>query len=268
MEGGASLWLLDLPRGELKRLSASVDLRQTPVWSKKGEVFAARRTTEEAASVRTQLLLFDIKTGSERELLSDGQSLSLHPFAFSPDGQRLYYAAITSTGTYLRFVDGRSEVREVARMSETVARDFSLSSNGERVLFSAPDIAASEQYLVVALRVDNGSRQLLAKGKNDHFNPVWESDGDSIALSQQPAPGAAAGAVQVGAGGGEQAFPAPETAGFDLPLGYSKDDKYLAARFVPSDATGKQTLVIVASNGGERKTVETGGEPLFIGWLP
>ncbi len=268
MEGGASLWLLDLPSGELKRLSASVDLRQTPVWSKKGEVLAARRTTEEAGSVRTQLLLFDIKTGSERELLTDDKSLSLHPFAFSRDGRRLHYAAITSTGTFLRFVDGRGEVREVARMSETVARDFSLSPDGERVLFSAPDIAASGQYLVVALRVDDGSRQLVAKGKNDHFSPVWESDGDGIAVSQQPSPGTAAGAVQVAGGGGEQALPAPETAGFDLPLGYSEDGKYLATRFVPSDATGKQTLVIVASGGGERKTAETGGEPLFIGWLP
>jgi Tol biopolymer transport system component len=80
MEGGASLWLLDLPSGQAKRLSTSVDLRQTPVWSKKGSVLAARRTTEDAGSVRTELLLFDVKSGSERVLLTDDQSLSAHPF--------------------------------------------------------------------------------------------------------------------------------------------------------------------------------------------
>jgi hypothetical protein len=108
----------------------------------------------------------------------------------------------------------------------------------------------------------------------EQLSPVWTPAGDGLTVGLEAFPDLSAAAVTLALdgtardGAGEASLPAPPR-GFDAPLGWSPDGRYLAARsFDGRDAfePGRESLVVI-SPAGERATVAADSELIYIGWL-
>jgi hypothetical protein len=159
-------------------------------------------------------------------------------------------------------------------LSDQIARDYALSPDATRVAFLVPGLVegqfVSRTYIadvkseaVSALQSPAG----LAPG--DQLSPVWHPDGKRIAVGQLPS-GSEPGRVAVVAlGGGQPLFlPSPDK-GFDQPLSWSPDGKFLAVTSFSGESLGNPgsaRLVFVSVNG-QRPAAPEAAEIRPVGWL-
>lgn len=267
----ADLWLLDLASGELARLARDADLLAAPVLDRGGRALAYRRTRIDGVQ---ELVRVDLDSRARRVLLEAATNFGVFPVAFARDGS-LVYAELSTAGTHLRRAagDGGGGTELVAHASAHVARDWRLSPDGRSLSFLAPEVEA--ERVVHRLRVvaiDGGEASAPAPPAalaGDQFSPVWTPGGDGITVGREPGFGAGAPPLTLSLGGGGAPALAAPGQGFDAPLGWSADGRYLAARsFEGRDASapGRESLVVISSAGG-RETVRAARELIFIGWL-
>lgn len=271
----AELWLLDVASGEGRLLAQGLDLLPAPLWSPDGSSLLARRHYQgEEGRQGVELLAVATATGEATSLLKVEDILDLFPIAFSPDGASLYYAQIGSAGTHfgrLSLADGSAAL--FLQASPSLARDWRLSPDGSRIVFLAPTKAGDKVYMhpyVVDLtEAEPQARPLAAFAGQDHFSPIWNPDSRTITL------GTSATAITVGAvamvpsaGGHPQVGPVPSE-GFDVPIAWSPDGRFLVVRSfqgpTPHNA-GRSRMVVIAPDGS-RWPLGQGQDVKFIGWL-
>jgi hypothetical protein len=122
------------------------------------------------------------------------------------------------------------------------------------------------------LHIRNKGNDVLIQGANDHYNPVWQPFVNAITLSTEPADPTGKGRLLNLATIAKtplSTIPAP-SGGFDVPLAWSPDGRYLAVRSLqgepPNQITAEKIVVISPANGG-RYELQTSGPAQFIGWL-
>ena len=269
----AELWLLDAASGELTRLAGDADLLVPPVFDREGR-YLIYRSSNVAAGTQ-ELVRVDLATRTRRTLRELSTRFGVFPVAVADDGG-VVYAELSNGGTDLYRSDGSGEgdAELLLHASDHIARGWRLSPDGGTLFYLAPRIEA--ERVVQRLHVttlDGGGEPRIEAGEGfagDQFSPVWTSTGDGITFGQEPgfAPGAAPLTLTLEGGDEPARLAAPER-GFDAPLGWSADGRYLAARsFDGRDAydPGRESLVVIASAGG-RVTVRADRELIFIGWL-
>ena len=107
----------------------------------------------------------------------------------------------------------------------------------------------------------------LAAG--DQLSPIWHPDGDKVSFGQLPS-GADPGRVAiVSLDGGEPIFLPPPEQGFDQPLSWSPDGKFLAVSSFPGDSIGNPGLsrLVFVSPAGQRPAAPEGAEFEPVGWV-
>ena len=276
----AELWLLDVRSGEQTRLAGDADLLAPPVFDRAGQALLYRRSTRDGAQ---ELVRVDLATRARRTLLSLRTSFGVFPVALDSAGAALYVELSTGGTDLYRIADGGSPVL-IAHASDHVARDWRLSPDGARLSYLAPEVSA--ERVVQRLRIigiAEGATVPAALPAEDgdvlagQFSPVWTPGGEGLTvgieafLEPSAAPLTLAldeAAASPGAGATAALLPAPAV-GFDAPLGWSGDGRYLAARsFSGRDALdpGRESLVLISPDG-QRATVAADSELIFIGWL-
>lgn len=267
----AGVWLLDLATGEQARLARDADLLAAPVLDREGRALAYRRTRIDGVQ---ELVRVDLASRARRVLLEAATDFGIFPVAFARDGS-LVYAELSTAGTHLRRVagDGGGGAALVAHASAHVARDWRLSPDGRSLSFLAPEIEAERvvhRLRVVALDGRDASAPVPPDAlAGDQFSPVWTPGGDGITVGREPGFAAGAPPLTLFLGGGDAPALAAPGQGFDAPLGWSADGRWLAARsFEGRDASapGRESLVVLSSAGG-RATVRAARDLIFIGWL-
>ena len=266
----AELWLLDVASGDLTRLASDADLLAAPVFDRGGRHLAYRRSTAEGAQA---LVRVDLGSRARTTLLTVATEFGLFPVAFAPDGA-LLYAELSTGGTDLYRVDEGATPELVAHASDDIARDWRLSPDGGSLSYLAPEIEAERVVHRLHVVAIADGVELAAAGvglaiEGEQFSPVWTPAGDGITFGQEARVVRAAPAVTLPVGGGGAAPLAEPERGFDAPLGWSPDGRYLAARsFDGRDAydPGRESLVVIAADG-DRTTVSGATELIFIGWM-
>ena len=272
----AQAWVLDVRSGEKRHLADGFDLRTRPVWSSESDAIVVGRNGPQAdTGGEMSLVGVDISDGSEDVLHTEPNVLGLFPIGYSSApaiGGALVYARYGLGGTDLGWLGAETPSVHITNESP---RDWHISPDGSRVAFLArqrtdgriaarafvTELSAGAQAVLVLAAVPEGV---------DHFNPVWR-DNASITLGRTPAEGeAAAPAVVVSLEGGtvEEVQPGPEQ-GFDVPVVWSADGRYLVVRsFDGSSAAqpGRESLTVVEEGSG-REAVGEQGNLEFIGWL-
>jgi Tol biopolymer transport system component len=272
----AQAWVLDVRSGEKRHLADGFDLRTRPVWSPGSDAIVLGRNGPQADTGREiSLVGVDVTDGGENVLRTEPNVLGLFPIGYSlapAVGGALVYARYGLSGTDLGWLAAETPSVHVTNESP---RDWHISPDGARVAFLArqrTDGRIAARAFVTELSAASQAVLVLAAVPDavDHFNPVWREDG-TVTVGRTPAEGeASAAAVLVSLEGGtvEDVEPGPEQ-GFDVPVAWSADGRYLVVRsFEGTSAAepGREQLTII-DEGSERKAVGEQGNLEFIGWL-
>jgi len=267
----AELWVLNVETRNLTRLARDADLLVAPLVD--GDSVVYRTST---AGGRQELVRVDLDTRARTTLHTYEGGFGILPVAL-PDGETVIFATYSTAGTDLYRLRDGSAPRLLAHASDEIARDFRLSPDREALAYVAP-VAIAERYLHRLHVIDATSGEPRAPlpatdpasaDGGEEFSPAW-TPGGAPTVGREAAAGPAAAAV-VGAShaGGAAAGPlTPPQTGFDVPLGWSADGRYLAVRsFSGSGAydPGAETMVVVDTDGG-RTLLPTRTELSFLGW--
>jgi Tol biopolymer transport system component len=273
---GAEAWVLDVRSDEKRHLADGFDLRTRPVWSPESDaIVLVRNGPQGDTESEISLVGVDVADGSEDVLQTEPNVLGLFPIGYSSApavGGALVYARYALGGTDIGWLGAETPSVHVTNESP---RDWHLSPDGARVAFLArqrTDGRIAARAFVIELSAASQPAAVLASVPDavDHFNPVWRDDG-TITVGHTPAEGesaAAAALVSLEGGTAEEVKPGPEQ-GFDVPVAWSPDGRYLVVRsFEGSSANepGREQLTIIEEGSG-RKAVGEPGALEFIGWL-
>ncbi|MBF6599614.1 MAG: hypothetical protein IVW36_03780 [Dehalococcoidia bacterium] len=254
--------------GKTTLLADDIDLLIAPVWAPDAQSVVVRKNTTAADSAGSFELLRLGRDGS-RTSLTTWQSAAVFPIAFAPDGSKLYFATLNTTGSDLYSVapDGSGETK-IAHLSDEISRDWTLSPDGAKLAYSVAVSGSAPALVTRTLDLATGSTAdaLPSGAASAAFNPAWKPNGQLTvgALSA----GGGAGAVEISRSG-ESTPLTQNAASMDVPLSWSPDGSALAVRSVqgttPASA-GAASLDLVDSRGNRRR-VGDGTDVLVVGWL-
>jgi hypothetical protein len=158
-------------------------------------------------------------------------------------------------------------------LSDQTAHDYSLSPDSSRLVFLVPSLVEGEfvfrTYVadIKGKQVSPLSAEALAAGQ--HLHPVWHPDGDKVSVGQLPAGNEPGRVALVPLDGSQVTFLPPPNQGFDEPLSWSPDGRFLAVNSFSGESLanpGAPRLVFVAQ-GGQRLPAPEGAEIQPLGWL-
>jgi hypothetical protein len=159
-------------------------------------------------------------------------------------------------------------------LSDQIARDYALSPDAGRVAFLVPGLAQGQfvsRTYVAEIKSKGVSALPSPAGLTlgDQLSPAWHPDGKSVAIGQLPGGGEPGRVAVVPLDGGKPLFLPPPDKGFDQPLSWSPDGKFLAVASFSGDSLGNpgpSRLVFVSVNG-QRPAAPEGAEIRAVGWL-
>lgn len=160
----------------------------------------------------------------------------------------------------------------VVKLSDQLISDPDLSPDGSRLAFVAQQLVEGEPLdrVFVADLASKTVAPLASEGlpSGHHLSPVWHPDGQRLAVGTLPQAGGPGAIALVPVAGGIPSFLTPPAVGFDRPLSWSPDGKYLAAYSFSGDSLvnpGSARLELLAITG-QRTTVAAGADLLALGW--
>lgn len=264
----AELWLLDVRTGASVRLASDADLLAQPRFDATGQQVAYRATTSRGEQ---ELVRVDIETRLRRVLHTNTGGFGVFPIGFTNEGA-LLFAALSVSGTDIYRVEDREAPELLVHASDNIARDWLISPDGRELSYLAPELHL-ERYVhrLHVVSTEDGrplDENRTSVATNEQFGPVWTPDGDAITVGQEAYPSTSAPAMTLSGSGDAEPLPAP-VAGFDVPLGWSPDGRYLVARSfdgVSAHEPGRESIVVISKEGA-RLPIEGRNEVIVIGWV-
>lgn len=273
----ASLWVMKTDGSGQRLLLDKVDLRGTPLWSPDGGKIVAKRASGPGGIGGTEVLMVELASGKKGSLLTDVASAGLSLIGWGQDGVTLFYARYRPEGVDVMAVNvATGAERPLARPAEGPARDFQLSPDGAWILHTTIRKEAGQtHYQLLSLGIDGSGPEVLAQGTVAYYGAVWRPDSRGITYSSGPtvlsdrkdADNRGIMTRNLGLNDAALVVPPPEK-GFDVPLAWSPDGRYLAVRFFDGSSDHLvERLALVSPADGDRRVLETKGFVEFIGWL-
>jgi Tol biopolymer transport system component len=272
----AEVWVMDGDGGNRRRIAVGADLPVIPVWAPDSASLVFRRSVpRENAAGAFQLVRITLR-GVETVLLDT--NLGVFPVGFSPDEATFYFVQLSPSGTDLgRMATAGGPATVVAHLSDDFARDWHLSLDGTRLAFLAPRntgdrVSYSASVLDLAgggVSVMMAASAVTAAAGADEFNPIWHPNGRDLTVGRLTSGRTGAPALQMAAEGvgAERSLAAPAQ-GFDVPLSWSLDGRYLAVRFFEGSSVTNpgRSWVMVIDGGSKRQTVSPSSDIEVLGW--
>ncbi len=159
-------------------------------------------------------------------------------------------------------------------LSDQLVRVYSLSPDASRVAFLVQGLVGGEpvtRTYIADIKAKQVSSLDIVGGlaAGDQLSPIWHPDGDKVSFGQLPS-GADPGRVAIVPLDGSEAtsLPPPEQ-GFDQPLSWSPDGKFLAVSSFPGASLGNPGLprLVFVSPAGQRPAAPEGAEFEPVGWV-
>jgi serine/threonine-protein kinase len=195
--GDADVWISDLARGTLERLTVDPGFDGSPLWSPDGEriVFASNRSGPFE-------LLWQLADGSaapDTLATFDASVTNVVPGTWSPDGTRLIAAVGSTTQLDIGMVTvGEPESWQWLLQTPASERNPALSSDGRWLAYGSNRTGAYEVY--VQRFPGGGGRQQVSVGGG--HTPRWSADGRTLTYVRALAPGNPVAVTRVAVSGG------------------------------------------------------------------
>lgn len=270
-----ALWVMGIDGRDPLQLLSNADMHSAPIWSRSGEQILVREASVSDERLQYTLVAVDTDGGSATKLVPEIAADGLYPIGWSEDGQRLYYATLTREGTdiqQLELLSGR--VERVFHASDGIARDFRLSSQGDRLLYSEYQPLGQTAYRVRSTELGTGVSRTFLQSERALLSPVWRPGEPAVTLGSEPAEArlqGGLGALSGEAGGLDSMIAPAPSGGFLAPLAWSSDGAFLAARLLHGDSlqqTKGERLVVVSPARHTTAEVAAKGYAELVGWLP
>ncbi len=159
-------------------------------------------------------------------------------------------------------------------LSDQIARDLALSPDASRVAFLVQGLVEGSfvfQVHIADIKAKQVSPLDIVEGLavGDQLSPIWHPDGDKVSFGQLPSGADPSRVAIVPLDGSEATFLPPPEQGFDLPLSWSPDGKFLAVSSFPGASLGNPGLprLVFVSPAGQRPAAPEGAEFEPIGWV-
>ena len=184
--GNIDVWVSDLARGSLARLTTDEAFDSDPLWSLDGRrvVFASNRNGQPELLWRAA----DGSGAAERVLAIDESATSIIPYDWSPDGASLFVQAeFPETGRDIGMGSvGQSTTWEP--LIQTAADEWSpdLSPDGRWLAYTSDETGYDEVYVLRFPELEG--RQVISL--DGGIRPTWSDDGRELLYLRQrwPAP--------------------------------------------------------------------------------
>ncbi len=286
----SELWLLDAKTGAKTRLARDADLLVKPQFVSGGKAILYRRSVGGASggaapstpgtsgpsgpggisSDVQAIVRVDIETQARTVLHEEPTAFGILPVGIDGSGA-LLFARLSNNGTDVFSKRGNSAPALAFHASDEIARDWQLSPDGKSLAFLAPQPRAERvvnRAQVVSIEAGRAVTLPDADANGEQYGPTWTPDGADLAVGQE-ALNTGHAAVTLLRPGTQPSTLAGPSKGFDVPVAWSADRTYLAARtFDGQNSTnaGRETAVVIARSG-ERYAVSAPGEVILVGWL-
>lgn len=277
-ESQAELWVVSTNGGQPQLVAGGFELRGRPIWSNDSTSVVVRRNTyNDDGTTTIGLVMVDLSSGSTEVVLERTRVLGLYAVGYSPDNAKLYYAELTPGGTDIGAVNpATGGSRVLFRASDSIARAWSLSPDGKRLSYLAPQIvdgAVVHRTFVADLDSDHPVAEALAAtavSGLEHLSAVWHPRTHDLTIGSARNGAAATEVALLSRLGNLTERLAAPAQGFDVPIAWSADGQFLAVRYFDGTSAqdpGREREVIIGIDG-VRRQIPVGADAQFIGWLP
>ena len=267
-ESPAEVWVMDVATDNLTRLARDADLLVPPVFTDGGASLLYRRSE----SSTQEIVRVEVDDLTREVIHSEQTSFGVFPIGLR--GASLLFARLSTEGTDVYEVQPGGEPEFLLHASDDIARDWRVSPDGSALSFLAP-LNEAERVVYRAQIVSLESLESLdiarptsdATAGTEQYGPVWTPDGGALTIGQEAFTSESEPAVVLGLDGSRFELTTP-TYGFDVPIAWSGDGRYLAVRSFDgrnSVQPGLQRTVIVDREGA-RFEVDVPSEVIFLGW--
>ncbi|MDO9444119.1 MAG: hypothetical protein Q7K37_02305 [Dehalococcoidia bacterium] len=263
----AELWVINLDTRERTRIARDADLLVAPVFAEDGAVLVYRRS----AGSQQDLVRVAITDSTRSVVHAEQTSFGIFPIGYAAGGD-LLFARLSTEGTDVFSVRDGATPTLLFHASDQIARDWRLAPDGSAVSYLAPE-ARGERIVHRAhvVNLGDGEERVLpdsASLAGEQYGPTWTPDGSALTVGQEAEIGGTAPATVLSLAGEDPNALTPPERGFDVPVQWSPDGRYLAARTftgVNSMDAGTETAVIIGTDGN-RYPVTAATEVILIGW--
>lgn len=263
----AELWVLDVAAGTRVRFASDADLLIAPVFSPAGDALLYRTALLED---RQEIVRVDLETRARRVVHVEESPFGVFPVGFDDAGRPLV-VRLSLTGSDLLRLEHPDPPVLLRHLSDELTREWRLSRDGSALAYAAPVI---DRELVLwqprALRTSSGEALPAVLPPASYFGPLWEPSSGALtagSLGGGLLGGVADGVVLLSPDGALAALARPAE-GFDIPLAWSHDGRWLAVRqFERANNIdpGIDTVTVIGIDG-TRRTVEAEREVIVLGW--
>lgn len=263
----AEIWLMDVDSSERTRLARDADLLVAPQFTEDGGALIYRRSN----GSQQEIVRIDLASSTRHVVHAERTTFGIFPIGYAADGG-LVYARLSTAGTDILSVhEGRAPTL-LFHASDHIARDWQLAPDGRSIAYlEVEEALESIQHRARVSQLASGEPLPLSRDEEiplEQYGPTWTGDGTGLAIGQQATPDAPGSVIVQALNGDAVSLPAPER-GFDVPIAWSPDGRFLAARSftgVNSADPGDETAVILDVSGA-RYEVPAEAEVIFIGWI-
>ncbi len=167
----ADIWIYDMDRGTLRRMTFAPGVDELPIWSPDGKRIAF------ASNGRQQAFQIDINGSGQEEPLFKNET-HFHLQSWSPDGKLIAYERIGKSGQYeiwMLPMDGdRKPYSYLA--SQFRLNEPAFSPDGHWLAYSSNETGRGEVYV----QRFPGSGEKVQVSSDGGSNPVWAHDGKRL----------------------------------------------------------------------------------------
>lgn len=170
LELDGDLWLYDIARGAMSRLTFTAD-NLRPVWTSDGTtiVFASRRGgSHQLHTVPTD--------GSGKVMRLESSALARHPDGSSPDGSIVFHEHYPDRRSDLWVLEMEKGEERPFLQTEFNERLADVSPDGRWLAYTSDESGQDEVY--ARPYPDGGAKVVISTGGGR--NPLWSSDGDEL----------------------------------------------------------------------------------------
>jgi serine/threonine-protein kinase len=168
------IWIFDLARATLQRLTFDEGLNRSPVWSPDGRRVAFTREIDATEAAFAQAA--DGSGGAER--LTEGQAIAdavTFPSAYLPDGSALLFSIGTNDIGIVSMDDAPAGTPIIAGAANE--HNPVVSPNGRWLAYQSNESGRFEIYVRPFPDVDSGRWQIST---NEGTRPEWSADGNEL----------------------------------------------------------------------------------------
>ena len=183
VDGNTDIYLRNLDRAGLVRLTDDLASDGNPGWSPDGERIVF---TREAAG-GGDLFVMNADGSSQTQLTNTPENED--DGRFSPDGESIAYWRGTDQATTLRLMDADgSNDRVILSLTDTFAASVAWTADGQAILFNR-DLSAGGGIDIVRVEIASGDVTPITDSPGDDSSFALSTDGTTIAFQSDRSPG-------------------------------------------------------------------------------